>query len=424
PTGPLHMGTGRNVVIGDTLANVLEAAGYSVHREYYVNDAGSRMRAFYETLYARYAQALGRDVPVPEDGYHGQYMVDMAAEIVAREGARFLDMPKEQALPQLGRLGLELILKQAKEDLARMGIHYDNWFSEQSLYDDGTFGRVMTILREGGYVVEKEGAIWFTSPDLPDDEVLIRSDGTPLYFASDISYHYNKFILRGFDWVIDVWGADHQGHVPGMKAMMPALGLDPDRLTIILYQLVTLRRGGEIVRISKRTGDIITLREVLDEVGPDAVRFFLLARTADSQMDFDLELAKEQSQENPVYYVQYGHARIASILRYAEEQGMADYAGGDVSLLTTPPEQALIRKMLELPEVLEQATTKLAPHLLPHYAQSLAAAFHSFYKECRVISSLPEDRELSRARLKLVLAAKVVLARVLRLMGVAAPERM
>ncbi len=237
PTGPLHMGTGRNVVIGDTLANVLEAAGYSVHREYYVNDAGSRMRAFYETLYARYAQALGRDVPVPEDGYHGRYMVDMAAEIVAREGARFLEMPKEQALPQLGKLGLELILKQAKEDLARMGIHYDNWFSEQSLYDDGTFGRVMTILREGGYVVEKEGAIWFTSPDLPDDEVLIRSDGTPLYFASDISYHYNKFVLRGFDWVIDVWGADHQGHVPGMKAMMPALGLDPDRLTIILYQL-------------------------------------------------------------------------------------------------------------------------------------------------------------------------------------------
>ncbi|MDH7488980.1 MAG: arginine--tRNA ligase [Anaerolineae bacterium] len=424
PTGPLHMGTGRNVVIGDTLANVLEAAGYSVHREYYVNDAGSRMRAFYETLYARYAQALGRDVPVPEDGYHGRYMVDMAAEIVAREGARFLEMPKEQALPQLGKLGLELILKQAKEDLARMSIHYDNWFSEQSLYDDGTFGRVMTILREGGYVVEKEGAIWFTSPNLPDDEVLIRSDGTPLYFASDISYHYNKFILRGFDWVIDVWGADHQGHVPGMKAMMPALGLHPDQLTIILYQLVTLRRGGEIVRISKRTGDIITLREVLDEVGPDAVRFFLLARTADSQMDFDLELAKEQSQENPVYYVQYGHARIASILRYAEEQGMADYVGGDVSLLTTPPEQALIRKMLELPEVLEQATTKLAPHLLPHYAQSLAATFHSFYKECRVISSLPEDRELSRARLKLVLAAKVVLARVLRLMGVAAPERM
>ena len=378
PTGPLHVGTGRNVVIGDTLANVLEAVGYDVHREYYVNDAGSRMRAFYETLYARYAQALGQDVPVPEDGYHGQYMVAMGAEVAASEGDRFLQMPKAQALPEIGGLGLKRVVEQAKEDLEMMGIRYHNWFSEQSLYDDGTFGRVMTILREGGYVTEHEGAIWFTSPKLPDDEVLIRSDGTPLYFASDISYHYNKFVMRGFDWVIDVWGADHQGHVPGMMAMMPAIGMKPEQLTLILYQLATLRRGGEIVRLSKRTGDIITLREVIEEVGPDAVRFFLLSRTADSQMDFDLELAKEQSAENPVYYVQYGHARIASILRYAEEQGMADYADGDARLLGTPPEQALIRKMLELPEVLEQAATKLAPHLLPHYAQTLAAAFHSF----------------------------------------------
>jgi arginyl-tRNA synthetase len=424
PTGPLHVGTGRNVVIGDTLANVLQAVGYDVHREYYVNDAGSRMKLFFETLHARYAQALGCDDAVPEDGYHGKYMVEMGAQVAASEGDRFLQMPKEKALPEIGKIGLQMVVKGAKEDLELMGIRYDNWFSEQSLYDDGTFGRVMTILREGGWVVEKDGAIWFTSPKLPEDEVLIRTDGTPLYFASDISYHYNKFVMRGFDWVIDVWGADHQGHVPGMMAMMPAIGKKSEQLTLILYQLATLRRGGEIVRLSKRTGDIITLREVIDEVGPDAVRFFLLARTADSQMDFDLELAKEQSAENPVYYVQYGHARIASILRHAEEQGMADYADGDTRLLVTPPEQALIRQMLQLPEVLEQAAVKLAPHLLPHYAQTLAGAFHSFYKECRVISSLPEDRELSRARLKLALAAKIVLARVLGLMGVAAPEKM
>lgn len=424
PTGPLHVGTGRNVVIGDTLANVLAAAGYDVQREYYVNDAGSRMLLFYETLYARYAQALGQDVPLPEDGYHGQYMADLGREIAEEHGKRFLQMPRDRALQEIGKLGLQAVLDGAREDLALMGIHYDRWFSEQSLYDGGTYGRVMALLREGGYITERDGAVWFTSPDLKEDEVLIRSDGTPLYFASDISYHYDKFVARGYDWVIDVWGADHQGHVPGMKAMMPALGLRPEQLTIILYQLVTLRRGGEIVRLSKRTGDIITLREVLEEVGPDAVRFFLLARTADSQMDFDLELAKEQSQENPVYYVQYAHARIASILQYAEEQGMADYADGDVSLLATPPEQALIRKMLDFPEVLEQAATKLAPHMLTHYAQSLASAFHSFYKECRVISSEPEERELSRARLKLVLAARIVLAKVLRLMGVAAPEQM
>ncbi|HIC94696.1 MAG TPA: arginine--tRNA ligase, partial [Anaerolineae bacterium] len=236
-------------------------------------------------------------------------------------------------------------------------------------------------------------------------------------------YHYDKFVKRGFDWVIDVWGADHQGHVPRMKAMMKALGLDPDRLTIIIYQLVTLRRGGEVVRLSKRTGDIITLREVLEEVGPDAVRFFLLARAADSQMDFDLDLAVEQSAENPVYYIQYAHARIASILRYAQERGI-DFADGDVSLLRHPMELALIRRMLLLPEVVEQAAENLAPHHLAYYALDMAGVFHSFYKECRVVSSDPADAELSKARLKLVSAAKVVFAKVLGLMGMTAPEKM
>jgi arginyl-tRNA synthetase len=312
----------------------------------------------------------------------------------------------------------------ARADLELLGIRYDCWYSEQSLFDDGTYGRVMAVLREGGYLLEKDGAIWFHSDDLAEDEVLVRSDGTPLYFASDIAYHYTKFVKRGFAWVIDVWGADHQGHVPGMRGMMKALGLQPDQLTMVLYQLVTLKRGGEAVRLSKRTGDIITLREVIEDVGPDAVRFFLLARTADSQMDFDLDLAKQQSQENPVYYVQYAHARIASILRYGEETGRSEYRDGDVSLLTTEPEQNLIRELLKLPEVVATAVTKLAPHQLTYYAQSLAAAFHSFYKECRVISSAPEDEELNRARLKLVLATKNVLARTLHLMGVSAPEKM
>jgi arginyl-tRNA synthetase len=423
PTGPLHVGFGRNTVIGDSLANVLEAAGYEVQREYYVNDAGTQMRLFAETLYARYAQALGRDQPIPDDGYRGAYMVGLGDAIARQEGDRFLGMPREQAVDELYEIGLERMLASIKDDLGLMGITYDRWFSERSVYDSGLFDQVLAMLREEGYVAEREGAVWFASSELGDDKdnVLIRSDGEPGYLASDIAYHYDKFIERGFDRVIDVWGADHQGHVPRMKAAMRAIGVDPDRLILIVYQLVTLRRGDEIVRLSKRTGDIITLREVLEEIGADAVRFLLLGRAADSQMDLDLDLAKEQSAENPVYYVQYGHARIASILRYG--QGI-DFSDGDVSLLGHPAELALIRHMLRLPEVIEKAVTGLSPHYLPYYAQELAGAFHPFYKQCRVVSSIPEDMPLNKARLKLVAAAKIVLARVLALMGVDAPETM
>jgi len=257
---------------------------------------------------------------------------------------------------------------------------------------------------------------------------VIRSDGSPGYFASDIAYHYNKFVERGFEQVIDVWGADHQGHVPRMKAMMRALSLDPERLTIIIYQMVTLKRGGQVLRLSKRTGDIVTLREVLEEVGSDAVRFFLLAHSADSQMDFDLDLAKEQSDENPVYYVQYAHARICSILRYAARAASPhlrlDYGSGKVSLLTSEPELDLIRRMVRFPEVVRTAAENLAPHHLTYYAQDLAGAFHGFYRDCRVVSSFPEDEAITKARLKLVSACKIVLARVLSLMGMSAPEMM
>jgi arginyl-tRNA synthetase len=423
PTGPLHVGSGRNAVIGDSLANVLEAAGYEVQREFYVNDAGTQMGVFAKTLYARYAQALGRDEPIPEDGYPGSYLVEIGDEIARQEGDRFLNQPREEALDALCQMGLEKMLASIREDLARMGVVHDRWFSERSLYENGLYDRIKALLAEKGYIVERDGAVWFTSSELGDDKdnVFIRSDGEPGYFASDIAYHYDKFVLRGFDKVIDVWGADHQGHVPRMKAAMRAIGVDPENLVIILYQLVTLRRGGEIVRLSKRTGDIITLREVLEEIGPDAVRFFLLARAADSQMDLDLDLAVEQSSENPVYYVQYAHARIASILRYAEDM---DYSNGDVSLLGHPAELALIRQMLRLPEMVEKSASSLSPHYLPFYAQELAGAFHPFYKQCRVVSSLPEDMPLNKARLKLVAAAKIALSRVLHLMGVAAPEVM
>ncbi len=423
PTGPLTMGSGRNAVIGDALASVLQAAGYRIEREYYVNDAGSRMAAFYASLYARYCQALGVPEQVPEDGYLGQYLVEMGQRIAADEGDRYLHMPREEAIAAIGERGLAMVLESIRSDLASMGVVFDCWFSERSLYDRGLFQQILEMLRQRGYVEEREGAIWFRATALggDKDEVIVRSDGQPGYFASDIAYHYDKFVLRGFDRVIDVWGADHQGHVPRMKAMMRALGLDPDRLVLLLYQLVTLRRGGEIVRLSKRTGDIITLREVLDEIGSDALRFFLLSRSAESQMDLDLELAVRQSEENPVYYVQYAHARIASILRRAGDLPLEE---GDTSLLVSEPEQNLIRALLRLPEVVYQAAADLAPHHLTYYAQDLAGVFHGFYRDCRVVSSDPADRAITLARLKLVDAARIVLARTLNLMGMSAPESM
>ncbi|MCX6020466.1 MAG: arginine--tRNA ligase [Chloroflexi bacterium] len=296
------------------------------------------------------------------------------------------------------------------------------WFRESSLYGEGQYDRAMTELAERGYVIERDGARWFASTALGDDKdnVLVRSNGIPTYFAADAAYHYNKFVERGFDRVIDIWGADHQGHVARVKAVVSAFGKDPDGLTVILYQLVTLKRGGELVRLSKRTGDIITMREVVEEVGADACRFFFLSRAADSQMDFDLELAKKQSNDNPVYYVQYAHARIASMLRLAAERGV-DWRNGDVSLLTTEPELALIRKMLALPELIESALITLGPHTLPHYAQDLATVFHKFYDTTRVMG---DDLDQTRARLKLVDATRIVLARTLTLMGMSAPDRM
>jgi arginyl-tRNA synthetase len=425
PTGPLHIGSGRNAVIGDAVANVLAAAGYQVQREYYVNDAGTQMGLFAETLYARYAQALGRDVALPEGGYQGAYMVEMGQRAAQEHGPRFLDMERTEALRALNDVGLSYTVESIRTDAALMGIHFDRWFSERTLYDDGTFARIMTILREGNHIVERDGAVWFVATALggDKDEVVIRSSGAPGYFASDIAYHYDKFVRRGFDRVIDVWGADHQGHVPRMFAMMKGLGLDPARLSIIIYQLVTLKRSGEVVRLSKRTGDIITLREVVEDVGADAVRFFLLSRAAESQMDFDLDLAKQQSDENPVYYIQYAHARISSILRLAETRGLS-VEGGDVALLTHPMELALIRRMLVLPEIIEMAASNLAPHHLAAYAQELASQFHVFYRDCRVVSSEPADHDITMARLKLVRAAQTVLAKTLHLMGMTAPDQM
>jgi arginyl-tRNA synthetase len=337
-------------------------------------------------------------------------------------------MEREEGIRAIGELGLEeKVLRSVRRDVEMLNIHYDNWFHERSVYEGTQFATIMRILRERENLVEKDGAVWFQASryGVPKDEVVIRTSGQPGYFASDIAYHYDKFVERGFDWVIDVWGADHQGHVPRMKAMMEALGLDPDRLTLLIYQLVTIKEGGEDVRLSKRAGTLVDLHELLEDVGPDAVRFFLMSRDPDSQMEFDLDLAREQSEKNPVYYVQYGHARIASILRNATERGWDITTDeGDARLLTHESELTLIRKMLILEEVIEMAATNLAPHHLTYYAQDLAASFHVFYRDCRVLSSDPDDAELTKARLKLVRATKGVLARVLGLMGISAPESM
>jgi len=422
PTGPIHIGHGRGAVLGSTLANVLSAAGYAVEREYYVNDAGNQMDAFFRSLHCRYLQALGRECEMPADGYQGYYPVELAKKIVAEKKKAFLNVPAEQAVQEIGKFALPRVIADIKADLELLGVSFDVWFSERTLFEKGQYEQAMALLRKSGYLEEREGAQWFVSTALGEDKdnVLVRTNGAPTYFASDLAYHYNKFLERGFDQVINIWGADHQGHVSRMKAVVSALGIKPERLKIIISQMVTLRRGETLIRVSKRTGELITLRELVEEVGADACRFFFLSRSADSQMDFDLELAKKESADNPVYYVQYAHARIASILRLAQEQ-KTDYSQGDVGLLTHEAELDLIRKMVSLPEIIELAAQKLEPHHLPYFAQDFATSFHAFYKQCRVVS---EDKALTGARLKLVKATQIILAKTLGLMGMSAPERM
>ena len=425
PTGPVHVGHTRGAVLGSTLATILDAAGYSVTREYYINDRGSQMDAFYGSIYARYKQVLGQEAELPANGYVGSYVTELAREIVAGEGDRFLAMSEEDALRELGRIARERMVQIIRDDLSQIQVEFDSWFSEEALYRSGEYEKAMTILRQRDFILEREGAQWFTSTALGEDKdnVLVRSTGAPTYFASDISYHYDKFIERSFDQAINIWGADHQGHVSRMKAAVGALSIEPGRLTIMISQLVTLRRGAEVVRASKRAGEFITLRELVDEVGADACRYFFLARAPSTQMEFDLELAKKESAENPVYYIQYAHARICGILRNAREMGI-DWSSGDVSALTDPKEMALIRKMVLLPELVDSMARSLEPHHLPHYAFELATAFHLFYDNCRVLSSDPADYRLTLVRLKLVEAAQVVLARALHLMGMESPERM
>ena len=431
PTGPLHVGNGRGAAIGDALAAVLGAAGYEVSREYYVNDAGTQADTFTDTLYARYQQLFGRNVEIPKDGYPGDYMIDLAKALRDRASDGYLRPEGEAAPKELGPAGIELMLQSIRAALDSFGVHYDTWYSERSLYESGgAYDTAMRILREKGLLADREGALWFSSSELGEDKdnVVVRSDGHPTYYASDIAYHWDKFIRRGYDLVVDVWGADHHGHVSRLKTATGAVGADPEALHILLYQLVFLKRSGEAVKLSKRAGELVTLSELIADVGADAAKFFFLLRSPGAQMDFDLDLAVKQSSENPVFYVQYAHARLCSILERAREQGITP-DGGDVSLLTQPAELALVREMMRLTDVIEVVASSLEPQQLPHYAMSLANAFHAFndsFKQANdsSLKVITEDVALSEARLRLVLAARIALARVLGLMGMSAPERM
>ncbi len=429
PTGPIHYGGARNAALGDSVANVLEAAGYDVQREFYVNDGGTQFQLFIETLYARYAQALGQDEPLPEDGYKGEYMLDYAQLLVDEYGDRFLAMPREEALQELRGIGRAIVLAALEEELGSIGVRFDNWFSEQSLYDEGLVEQSLDYLRERGELADRDGAVWFLASNYPKnekDEVVVRSNGKPTYFAGDIAYHYDKFLRRNFDHVVNVWAVDHQGHVSRMNAMMEAFGLGADRLTILMYDLVKLVEGGEEKKLSKRAGNLITISDVVEAVGADALRFNLLTRSPESTIDFDLELAVKEVKENPVFYAQYSHARICSVLSKAQASGfpLADEAEGDLAdylaLLTHPSELALIRKLLELEEQIEIAVDKLSPHNLTLYAVELAKTFNRFYRDCRVVDET--EPALSQARVLLSQATQIVLARVLTLLGISAPE--
>lgn len=425
PTGLLHMGNARGAALGDSLASLLTMAGYEVEREFYINDAGNQIENFGLSLEARYLQLLGNDVPFPEAGYHGEDLIDTVKRIIERDGEKYVKMEPELRREYLVRYALQEKINSIKETLEDFGVSYDVWFSEQSLHQSGYVQATLQELERKGYIYERENALWLKSTLFGDekDEVIVRGNGVPTYYAADIAYHRNKF-ERGFNKVINIWGADHHGHVSRMKGAMQALGYNPSSLQIILMQLVRLIQNGDIVRMSKRSGQYITLRELMDEVGKDAARFFFVQRDPDSTVEFDLDLAKAESSDNPVYYVQYAHARLCSILRQASEMGYeveTPPSKEQLALLNSPEEKDLLKKIADLPGEIALAAKLCEPHRLARYVLDLASLFHTFYNSQRV---LLDDEDLRTARLALVRATKIVLANVLRIIGVSAPERM
>lgn len=440
PTGPMHVGHGRWAALGDSIARVMRHAGYDVDEEFYINDQGNQMNVFADSLVVRYQQALGQDVEMPEASYGGGYVKELAQQIIDRDGDKWLSVDPDERRHEFREMGYKAMMENVKETLEIFGNHFDTWFSERSLFVADEEGktkvdRAFEVMKDKGYIFEQDGATYFRSTAFGDekDRVLIKTNGELTYFMSDVAYHYDK-MQRGYDHLIDIWGADHHGYIPRCQAMMAAWGY-PDALEVVLGQLVTLFRDGQQVRMSKRTGEMITFRELIDEVGVDATRYMMLSKSSDQSIDFDIEVAKKKDASNPVYYVQYAHARICSILRKAaqargiETEGVSvaelvealSITNVDLSVLTHESELELMRKMADFTDLVAGAARDRAPFRLTHYAQDLAALFHSFYTNCRVIG---EGEQLEQARLALADSARIVLALALGLLGVSAPEHM
>lgn len=425
PTGPMHMGNARGGAIGDSLANILASAGYDVTKEFYINDAGAQIEKFGKSLEARYIQLLnGEDAfEFPEDGYHGDDIKEHAQNFIDINGDKYLDASEEDRRNALVEYALAINIDNLKRDLGKYRIDYDVWFKESSIHANGEVAETIDALKKSGITYEKDGALWIKTTDFgcEKDEVLIRNNGIPTYFAVDIAYHRNKFAVRNFDKVINVWGADHHGHVARMKGAMDAIGVDSSKLEVVIMQLVRLLKNGEVARMSKRTGKMITLTDLIDETGVDAARFFFNLRQSESHLDFDLDLAIAQNNENPVFYVQYAHARICSIINSLKEEGIALNTDANLTLLTSEEEKALALKIISLPQEIEIAANTMEPSRLTRYVLDLAALFHSFYNSCRVKG---DDEALMQARLYLITAAKTVIENVLKLLAITAPEKM
>ncbi|MFD2922903.1 arginine--tRNA ligase [Halobacillus naozhouensis] len=422
PTGTLHLGHARGAAVGDSLSNVLNAAGYEVSREYYINDAGNQIANLARSVEARYMQALDKDWDMPEDGYHGKDIIELGEKLVEEDGTRWVDASEEERLTFFRKYGLTYELNKIRTDLEEFRVPFDEWFSETSLYEGDKIEQALNVLKEKNYVYEQDDATWFQTTAFDDDKdrVLIKNDGTYTYLTPDIAYHKNK-LDRGFDTLINIWGADHHGYIPRMKAAIQALGYDKDTLEVEIIQMVNLFQDGEKVKMSKRTGKAVTLRELMEEVGIDAMRYFFSMRSSDSHLDFDMDLARSESNENPVYYVQYAHARICTMLRQAEEKGLTggEFAG---KFLTSEKEEDLLKRLGEFPQIVADAAEKRTPHRVTQYAFDLASNLHSFYNAEKVLDEAHTER--TAARIALMKAVRATLQNALRLIGVSAPEQM
>jgi arginyl-tRNA synthetase len=424
PTGPLHVGHGRGAAVGDALANLLSAVGYDVQREFYINDAGRQVRLLAQSLYARYQQALGNNITFPEDGYHGEYIAEVAQEFIKVHGNKFLNRPLDECAAIFADFGKDAMLADIRTDLEAFGVRFDVWFSEQTLLADNSVQKSLVELRERGYLYDQDGAQWLKSTAFGDDKdrVVVKKDGEYTYLASDIAYHRNK-LARGFTQLVNIWGADHHGYIPRVQAVIQAFGHPKGSLHVLLVQLVSILRHGQPVPMSKRAGNFVTLRDVVQDVGADAARYIFLTRKTDSHLDFDLDIAKEQSRENPVYYVQYAHARIASVFREVETRNI-QVPGRDavkIDLLDLEEEQNIIKALAKYPEMIEEAALAYEPHRITFYLQDLAGLLHNYYFKHRIIT---EDLARTGARLFLMKQVKTVIQSALKILGVNAPDKM